>query len=63
MCSFCEEARRRMVRLATLMDAWTRSRTGVSRETAAAIDNLYREQYRNAAREDHLDANNHSRQT
>ena len=77
MCTFCEEARHRMARLAAIMEAWARSRTGVSPQTAAAIDSIYREQYRGAADqanmnmldghdptlEDHSDANNHNNKT
>ena len=61
MCTFCEEARRKMARLAAIVEAWTRSRTGVSSQTAAAIDAIYREQYRSVSNgEDRLDVNNHN---
>ncbi len=55
-CNFCEEARRKMERLAAIVEAWTRSRTGVNAQTAAAIDAIYREQYR---LEDRSNADNH----
>lgn len=50
-----------MARLAAIVEAWTRSRTGVSSQTAAAIDAIYREQYRSVSNgEDRLDVNNHN---
>ncbi len=61
-CIFCEEARRRMRRLAAIMEAWARSRTGVNPQTVAAIDSFFREQYRNADG-DNIDAHNHDNQT
>jgi hypothetical protein len=53
-----------MVRLAAIVEAWTRSRTGVSPHTAAAIDAIYREQYQKVSNgEDRLDGHNYNNQT
>jgi hypothetical protein len=50
-CNFCEETRRKMVRLAAIVDAWTRSKIGVASQLAAEIDRYFAEQYRRANEE------------
>lgn len=59
-CKFCEETRRK---LAALVDAWARSRIGVSHQQATEIDHYFREQYRIVSNEDDPHGDNHGNQT
>jgi len=50
-CNFCEETRRRMAKVAAIVDAWTRSKIGIDPQLAAEIDRYFGEQYRKATDE------------